>query len=148
MSGCVFSSRRRHTRCALVTGVQTCALPISIVRSIVVAPGDGDDTGGITRMSRVGWYDRPRAASTAGSGCHHRTERRQLVGGPDGDEDLAGHEPGLPGRVAAEPALRVAHGEHERPGSVADVGVPQALAGDGRPPHHLDLAQPETAVAA
>src|SRR3546814_4890372 len=25
----VFSSRRRHTRCALVTGVQTCALPIS-----------------------------------------------------------------------------------------------------------------------
>src|SRR3546814_20972376 len=29
-SKCVFfcSSRRRHTRCALVTGVQTCALPI------------------------------------------------------------------------------------------------------------------------
>src|SRR3546814_5831955 len=24
-----FSSRRRHTRCTLVTGVQTCALPIS-----------------------------------------------------------------------------------------------------------------------
>src|SRR3546814_5286182 len=29
-----FSSRRRHTRCALVTGVQTCALPI------YAAPGD------------------------------------------------------------------------------------------------------------
>src|SRR3546814_3284610 len=31
MSNCFvffFSSRRRHTRCALVTGVQTCALPI------------------------------------------------------------------------------------------------------------------------
>src|SRR3546814_16923163 len=30
-----FSSRRRHTRCALVTGVQTCALPIytQILRS-------------------------------------------------------------------------------------------------------------------
>src|SRR3546814_9330423 len=31
---CLFfflSSRRRHTRCALVTGVQTCALPISLV---------------------------------------------------------------------------------------------------------------------
>src|SRR3546814_9789370 len=27
-----FSSRRRHTRCALVTGVQTCALPISMAR--------------------------------------------------------------------------------------------------------------------
>src|SRR3546814_7526252 len=25
-----FSSRRLHTRCALVTGVQTCALPISL----------------------------------------------------------------------------------------------------------------------
>src|SRR3546814_10943040 len=25
---CIFSSRRRHTSCALVTGVQTCALPI------------------------------------------------------------------------------------------------------------------------
>src|SRR3546814_15459056 len=25
-----FSSRRRHTRCALVTGVQTCALPICL----------------------------------------------------------------------------------------------------------------------
>src|SRR3546814_9929567 len=29
-----FSSRRRHTRCALVTGVQTCALPISPVRGM------------------------------------------------------------------------------------------------------------------
>src|SRR3546814_1513291 len=28
---CLLSSRRRHTRCALVTGVQTCALPISEV---------------------------------------------------------------------------------------------------------------------
>src|SRR3546814_4352945 len=27
-----FSSRRRHTRCALVTGVQTCALPICSAR--------------------------------------------------------------------------------------------------------------------
>src|SRR3546814_5879396 len=29
-----FSSIRRHTRCALVTGVQTCALPISAARRI------------------------------------------------------------------------------------------------------------------
>src|SRR3546814_15852356 len=28
-----FSSRRRHTRCALVTGVQTCALPICWARA-------------------------------------------------------------------------------------------------------------------
>src|SRR3546814_2530907 len=30
----VLSSRRRHTRCALVTGVQTCALPISWMRAV------------------------------------------------------------------------------------------------------------------
>src|SRR3546814_7140879 len=35
----VFSSRRRHTRCALVTGVQTCALPISLT---IVEIGDED----------------------------------------------------------------------------------------------------------
>src|SRR3546814_2241037 len=53
-----FSSRRRHTRCALVTGVQTCALPIYAARApavqafhdrwyrpdraVVVIAGDGD----------------------------------------------------------------------------------------------------------
>src|SRR3546814_12272631 len=44
-----FSSRRRHTRCALVTGVQTCALPISEIyregafagaREVTVGPLD------------------------------------------------------------------------------------------------------------
>src|SRR3546814_1327998 len=40
-----FSSRRRHTRCALVTGVQTCALPIcgmerrvALARAMVMDP--------------------------------------------------------------------------------------------------------------
>src|SRR3546814_7512117 len=36
-----FSSRRRHTRCALVTGVQTCALPI-FLRPAVPAFGEAD----------------------------------------------------------------------------------------------------------
>src|SRR3546814_3712304 len=39
-----FSSRRRHTRCALVTGVQTCALPI------LVALGRG---GGATPLPMI-----------------------------------------------------------------------------------------------
>src|SRR3546814_620205 len=34
-----FSSRRRHTRCALVTGVQTCALPIYGAESFVAQTG-------------------------------------------------------------------------------------------------------------
>src|SRR3546814_10672053 len=33
---CCFSSRRRHTRCALVTGVQTCALPICSVPILAI----------------------------------------------------------------------------------------------------------------
>src|SRR3546814_4872714 len=33
-----FSSRRRHTRCALVTGVQTCALPISRTFALLGIP--------------------------------------------------------------------------------------------------------------
>src|SRR3546814_3389462 len=45
ISGCFtlavfFSSRRRHTRFALVTGVQTCALPI-LRRHNVIAQGIG-----------------------------------------------------------------------------------------------------------
>src|SRR3546814_15878691 len=35
-----FSSRRRHTRCALVTGVQTCALPISLEAQQIKTPSD------------------------------------------------------------------------------------------------------------
>src|SRR3546814_2777899 len=44
---CFFSSRRRHTRCALVTGVQTCALPILVeggVRNVAAA-----------ELGRTGW---------------------------------------------------------------------------------------------
>src|SRR3546814_162625 len=54
-----FSSRRRHTRCALVTGVQTCALPISVIalggivcdQSIRVA-GDNFDADIVNYMRR------------------------------------------------------------------------------------------------
>src|SRR3546814_3906019 len=37
---CFFSSRRRHTSCALVTGVQTCALPIyaGCIEEVLVLP--------------------------------------------------------------------------------------------------------------
>src|SRR3546814_5205298 len=38
----VFSSRRRHTRCALVTGVQTCALPICKTRGQFILTGSNN----------------------------------------------------------------------------------------------------------
>src|SRR3546814_1129692 len=37
-----FSSRRRHTRCALVTGVQTCALPICVNADLYSRIGRAD----------------------------------------------------------------------------------------------------------
>src|SRR3546814_5169600 len=43
------SSRRRHTRCALVTGVQTCALPISTQRT--------GRTGHIERKNLVLYFE-------------------------------------------------------------------------------------------
>src|SRR3546814_10730470 len=54
-----FSIRRRHTRCALVTGVQTCALPICFQlekRGDVVAEGRaiGQKIGaGVARVVRT-----------------------------------------------------------------------------------------------
>src|SRR3546814_19104198 len=49
---CFFSSRRRHTRCALVTGVQTCALPICNFcfnpDGLAARSGNGPDRPAIT----------------------------------------------------------------------------------------------------
>src|SRR3546814_9304779 len=50
-----FSSRRRHTRCALVTGVQTCALPILVHLS------QPDNVGQLVEAS--GGYDLPAFAN-------------------------------------------------------------------------------------
>src|SRR3546814_9204866 len=48
------SSRRRHTRCALVTGVQTCALPISGGETQEVALDDeADDLAPTVRRQLV-----------------------------------------------------------------------------------------------
>src|SRR3546814_6695599 len=48
-----FSSRRRHTRCALVTGVQTCALPIYAKRDQregEPVSGGGHGQGSVARL--------------------------------------------------------------------------------------------------
>src|SRR3546814_2621663 len=49
-----FSNRKRHTRCALVTGVQTCALPIS--------PDYAVNAGGVMNVAlEITGYNRERA---------------------------------------------------------------------------------------
>src|SRR3546814_15738559 len=81
-----FSSRRRHTRCALVTGVQTCALPIwpvqalgdeaflrrRIVEAVVVEVvvevlGEGEAAGLAVQLPVLGDH-RHRTAPAAGLG--------------------------------------------------------------------------------
>src|SRR3546814_4613888 len=76
MSLFFFSSRRRHTRCALVTGVQTCALPIwrgKICRAKKKSPPP--------LRGRVGWGDASTYAVGnlhAGFGVILRRARMQL----------------------------------------------------------------------
>src|SRR3546814_7136566 len=51
-----FSSRRRHTRCALVTGVQTCALPISAFISFNLAEYQARKGRDGFRWDGEAWY--------------------------------------------------------------------------------------------
>src|SRR3546814_5102778 len=63
-----FSSRRRHTRCALVTGVQTCALPICFAAAVAEIRADFGDLSilfsGMIGSSR-GWIEAPYVSCPA-----------------------------------------------------------------------------------
>src|SRR3546814_1234480 len=71
-----FSSRRRHTRCALVTGVQTCALPIWRIGG---AEEGGRHTGRGHLLGRgddaVGLYPRPAISEPDQGPAHHSRSR-------------------------------------------------------------------------
>src|SRR3546814_12931221 len=70
-----FSSRRRHTRCALVTGVQTCALPITAVAALqsgLISPA--------TTVNDTGVYEVP---SCTGGTCTFRNDGSRAYGPVD-----------------------------------------------------------------
>src|SRR3546814_8633739 len=71
-----FSSRRRHTRCALVTGVQTCALPISpAIRAPVLSGHAGRyRSAPAAKRSSCNRPGRPRRPDNGGS-PQYRTAR-------------------------------------------------------------------------
>src|SRR3546814_15553477 len=55
-----FSSRRRHTRCALVTGVQTCALPIYALSEATLHASNPDNQQvpqELELVSNLDWRD-------------------------------------------------------------------------------------------
>src|SRR3546814_9895403 len=76
---CFFSSRRRHTRCALVTGVQTCALPIWLRQSL-------HDALFLKRVKQEveGHRTDAEAGATSGQGsCRENTIEEGIAGGYD-----------------------------------------------------------------
>src|SRR3546814_9364802 len=106
MSGGVsffFSSRRRHTRCALVTGVQTCALPICFPPTVsLLLPSTRTlSASPIGRYALVGnpyaFGDRPRlmehvdreAAARIPVAADAEPDRRHLRHEPFRDADRA-----------------------------------------------------------
>src|SRR3546814_3341870 len=77
-----FSSRRRHTRCALVTGVQTCALPILLemhhrrdddLDHVAVLPGD------VMALLHLGQGVRHRGDAVVVLACDLQVEDRKSV---------------------------------------------------------------------
>src|SRR3546814_5419071 len=90
-----FSSRRRHTRCALVTGVQTCALPILPVADIfgealaaeilagrdIFHLGRDDAAAGVVHLPdvRAGFGAKHRLADVGEGGDAARTAGAELA---------------------------------------------------------------------
>src|SRR3546814_4404667 len=91
MSCFFFSSRRRHTRCALVTGVQTCALPTSatgldldllLLAGTQILRGHGQDAVGVDVETDLDLRDAARS----------RRDTRQLELAQRSEERRVGKE--------------------------------------------------------
>src|SRR3546814_2346192 len=80
-----FSSRRRHTRCALVTGVQTCALPILPVADPQRQGSEAVPGQGPARPEALGKACHAQYRQSAELWCSdHRIEARRKAGPGDG----------------------------------------------------------------
>src|SRR3546814_13463019 len=81
----VFSSRRRHTRCALVTGVQTCALPIWSSTSRPTSDRNRVHSNALTHSPRADELGR-------------KVERHRMAGGERAELMRSGKERDIDGR--------------------------------------------------
>src|SRR3546814_16266174 len=116
-----FSSRRRHTRCALVTGVQTCALPISKVAATVDIVSGGRTEMGIGG----GWYEHEWRAY--GYGFPPIAERLGRLRA--GVEIM--HQAWTTGSATLEGKYYAVAGATVRPLPLPDSGIPPWIAGGG-----------------
>src|SRR3546814_6484051 len=116
-----FSSRRRHTRCALGTGVQTCALPIS--------RGGLQATFQVAGVAKTDWEDIAAfeldgrryllVADTGDNGGLRRSLQLHVIEEPASLDEVAQHAP-------LEPAWSIAF---RWPDGARDC---EAVAGDAR----------------
>src|SRR3546814_1511764 len=108
-----FSSRRRHTRCALVTGVQTCALPILVtwrwhglkpdLASKPVPSGEQDKQP--DRQPPQGPVARGRGSPDRGGSCSgQHGDQAQSVGADESRplQRLLGHRPHIADEIPGE----------------------------------------------
>src|SRR3546814_2978119 len=87
-----FSSRRRHTRCALVTGVQTCALPIwsSLYGLVGELNGYDDDFLRRLHINADAWFHITRNGGYFGLHNHPMASWSGVYCVDDGDSDEIG----------------------------------------------------------
>src|SRR3546814_20135460 len=142
-----FSSRRRHTRCALVTGVQTCALPISGAPRRrprpCERPAGGQAAPQLCGRSRRSACHRWRAGSSSwalfpslGAWLRRRLGPIRDSASLDPTEDRAGSQIAAAGTEGDERVQSVAHAEE-----LIELGL------DLVPPFHRPRA-PRRAVGA
>src|SRR3546814_10767493 len=82
-----FSSRRRHTSCALVTGVQTCALPIFMLRKLAAYERQNQldvalqEIGKIERtLFMLDWLKNPDLRRRCHAGLNNSEQRHAQIG--------------------------------------------------------------------
>src|SRR3546814_20951363 len=112
-----FSSRRRHTRCALVTGVQTCALPIFEAPKPAAEPPKPAATAGVGFAVQIGAFSNTAQAiakrdelRAAGFSAFTETVQNdkgtlpRVLAGPRSEKRRVGNECVRPCRSRRSPA--------------------------------------------
>src|SRR3546814_5348923 len=126
-----FSSNRRHTRCALVTGVQTCALPIlAVLMNQVMANTTASSAlacRGASARGAWAWTLAAEASACLGVEAWSSASSRLAVAGSEAFS-------GIPTNRCRAAQLRQAVRQPHSTASKAERGTPTVLA---KPAHKV-----------